>query len=223
MSETNLFNYKFKHLIQNNTRKDGWINATKWCKYFGKRVGNFTRLDETKAFMEALSQKTNSHVSQNRGRSGLWFHPLLAIKLAEWLSSEFEVFVKETFKRYLEGDTTLATEIIERSTDHDAVRKHNQRTKLHENYLVTYHGVHDELKAHNCESKHHAGYNTRINKAVGIPNGTRQEMTLDQKKEMMFRQLAGEYALKADPNSSQWHAVNKAVNAGNKALEPYKR
>ena len=127
------------------------------------------------------------------------------------------------FLRYLEGDTTLATEIIERSTDSEAVRKHNQRTKLHENYLVTYHGVHDELKVHKCEGKHHAGYNSRINQAVGIPNGTRHEMTLDQKKEMMFRQLAGEYALKADQDSSKWSAVNLAVNAGTKALAPYKQ
>jgi hypothetical protein len=58
-----------------------------------------------------------------------WVHPLVAIKLAEWLSPEFDVYVKQTFKRYLDGDITLADDIIQRNQSDKDLEWINQRVQ----------------------------------------------------------------------------------------------
>lgn len=88
MTETNLFNYKFKHLIANHTRTDGWVNATKWCNHFGKQWQHFKQLPQTQRFIKVLENKTDNPCYYSKRKVGTWIHPLLAIKLAEWLSPE---------------------------------------------------------------------------------------------------------------------------------------
>lgn len=63
----------------------------------------------TKALIKAfdsIDQKIPSIKTGATGRyaSGTYIHPVLAIALAEWLSPEFSVYVKQTFIRFLEGD-----------------------------------------------------------------------------------------------------------------------
>ena len=123
-TQYNLFSYELQGLIDNAKRnQDDWINATKWCEHFGKQWYEFSRSKEIKRFLKALE---NQHSDFDNGKSPIskirngkawetWIHPIVAIKLAEWLSPEFDVFVKETFKRYLDGDITLADDIIQRS------------------------------------------------------------------------------------------------------------
>ena len=42
---------------------DGYINATLLCKQAGKRFNDYHRLDQTKAFLEALSLETGFFAS----------------------------------------------------------------------------------------------------------------------------------------------------------------
>jgi hypothetical protein len=61
--QTNLFSDPLQVLVTENTRNDDWVNATKWCGYFGKRFNNFTRLKENKFFIENMLSKTGySHL-----------------------------------------------------------------------------------------------------------------------------------------------------------------
>lgn len=113
-------------IVEQNTRQDDFVNATNLCKYVGKEWKNFYKLKETKTYVKALVNRiqieSNDKVTldnvleSRRGKGGeTWVHPLLAIKLAEWLSPEFELYVKQTFKRYLDADESLAKDIMARS------------------------------------------------------------------------------------------------------------
>ncbi|MBN4004802.1 KilA-N domain-containing protein [Nostoc sp. LPT] len=114
-------NYSF--ILTQNTRDDDYVNATKLCTRFGKRWQHFKESNVT--FLKQVELKTGKSaftVTRKKDISGTYVHPLVAIKLAEWLSPEFDVYVKETFKRYLENDVTLADEIIQREDDPEKLK-----------------------------------------------------------------------------------------------------
>lgn len=115
----------FSNLVKTTTRsEDSYINATAWCREFGTEWYEFTRLPETKRYLKALeNSKTGKipYLKSVAGRyGGTWVHPLVAIQLAKWLSPEFAVFVNQVFKRYIEGDITLADDILQRAPIKDA-------------------------------------------------------------------------------------------------------
>ncbi|TBR58990.1 hypothetical protein B4U84_24320 [Westiellopsis prolifica IICB1] len=116
---------EFNLLVQDSTRSDDYVNATKWCKYFNKMWAEFKRLPEVRKWLAAFTSK-HGNIPPFETRSGkgggTYVHPLVAIKLAEWLSPEFDIYVKETFKRYLEGDVDLAVEILERAKPEDVAK-----------------------------------------------------------------------------------------------------
>jgi hypothetical protein len=116
-------------VVTQNTRSDDYVNATAWCSKFDKELKRFMHLKQTKEYIRVLKlqlRKDSDVDAQNvpvdvikREKSGRtfesWVHPLLAIKLAEWLSPEFEVYVKDIFKRYLQADMSLAKDITARN------------------------------------------------------------------------------------------------------------
>lgn len=111
----------YSELVQAHTRsEDNYVNATKWCAAFDKRWNDFKSLPTTKALLKAASRELPDNLVISRGRSGTWIHPVISIALAEWLSPEFSVYVKQTFVRFLEGDITLADDILQRSTADEA-------------------------------------------------------------------------------------------------------
>jgi hypothetical protein len=59
--------------------------------------------------------------------TGTFVHPLIAIKLAEWLSPEFEVFVKETFKSFVDAPEDFAADILINSHNKDRVERAKKR------------------------------------------------------------------------------------------------
>ena len=99
------------------------INATEMAKTFGKPVGNFLRLKETKKFISLL-EKRYSHL--NIGREvlrvvkggdaindqlqGTWMEEKLALKFAAWLAPEFELWIYDRIHELLTtGKTELQT------------------------------------------------------------------------------------------------------------------
>lgn len=122
-------NKDFRLLINENTRdEDEYINATKWCTHFGRRWSHFQESSEVRRLIKALEAKLREEskrkgqefrpliqkVGQGRGAK-TFVHPILGVKVAEWLSVDFEIVVKEVFQRYLKNDLSLAEEVIERS------------------------------------------------------------------------------------------------------------
>lgn len=86
------------------------VNATQMVKAFDKRLNNFMRLKQTKEFIEMLESVT-SHVSQReiirivRGGTpelqGTWVNDILALKIAAWLSPQFELWMYMKIKELL--------------------------------------------------------------------------------------------------------------------------
>ena len=76
---------------------DGYFNATAMCQAVGKRVHDYLRRGKTKAFLDELASKTGIPVLDLaptvRGGQPTWVYPLVAVNLASWLSTEFEVLV----------------------------------------------------------------------------------------------------------------------------------
>ena len=97
---------------------DGFINLTQLCKAGGERLEHWTRLDQTREYLKALSESTHvrvdriltyeDHGPKNRAT---WGHPLSAIYLAQWLNPEFAVKVsKWVWELGMTGSVTLGHE-----------------------------------------------------------------------------------------------------------------
>jgi len=87
---------------------DKYFDATAMCKATGKRWFDYHRLDNTKAFISALSVKTGIDAMGNNdgliqsikggddlSKTGTWVHPYIAVHLAQWCNPEFAVQVSE--------------------------------------------------------------------------------------------------------------------------------
>ncbi len=78
-------------LTENRRIDDEFVNATEWCKQFGKRWSKFEELHETKAFIRACCEKKQVHkkdlVHSVKG-SGTWVHPEIAAELFKWLQKQ---------------------------------------------------------------------------------------------------------------------------------------
>ena len=88
------------------------INATDMANTFGKKVENFTRLDNTKSFIdEALNNANQRYLDItskddliiSKQRTGTWMHRILALKFAAWLDPAFELWVFYTIDRIMFG------------------------------------------------------------------------------------------------------------------------
>ena len=107
--------------------ESGWFNATQAAERFGKRPVDWLRLDETKAYIDAVIEfsivvsnrsqqlpivvsnhnEKNSLVKTRRGRpdqgGGTWLHPDLAVAFARWLDIRFAVWCDQQIKTLLSG------------------------------------------------------------------------------------------------------------------------
>jgi hypothetical protein len=90
---------------------DGYVNGTQMCQANGKKVNDWMRGQDAKRYIDAISSVTGIPASQlvvsMKGNSsnfeqGTWVHPKLAIKLARWISVEFELWCDEHIKTLLE-------------------------------------------------------------------------------------------------------------------------
>ena len=100
------------------------VNATEIAKAFGKRVSNFTRLNQTKDFIKVLESRYSDVSNGNKYKAsrriqggipelqGTWFDEKLALKFAAWLNAEFELWVWERIYELLSiGKTELKTKL----------------------------------------------------------------------------------------------------------------
>lgn len=76
---------------------DGWFNATEAAAKFGRRVDHWLKTEETKSYIAALCEISNTpesgYLKTKRGSGGgTWLHPKLAVSLARWLDPKFAVW-----------------------------------------------------------------------------------------------------------------------------------
>ena len=82
-------NLDFTSLLTDNRRSsDDFVNATEWCKQFGKSWAMFDRLVETKAFIRDYCDKhkvSKKELVHTLKGSGTFIHPDIAERLLWWL------------------------------------------------------------------------------------------------------------------------------------------
>lgn len=112
------------HFLVNPNDKNVMINATEMAKIFNKRVDVFMKTDNTKTFISALEltgKSVNSKSNQppnggriidNRGRNGIYFNEILALKFAAWLDPYFEIWIYKTIRDLLTKETKIVKNSI---------------------------------------------------------------------------------------------------------------
>ena len=91
---------------------DGYINATGICKAANKLFADYSRLNATQEFLDALSADMGIPISelieQVKGGipqyQGTWVHPQVAINLAQWASPKFAVSVSKWVFEWMNGN-----------------------------------------------------------------------------------------------------------------------
>lgn len=125
-----IFEFEGKQITFDFGDGEEMVNATEIVKAFGKRLEDFTRLKQTKEFVKALEKSMNTakpadvRVWKKATKSvrggidaslrGTWYEKRLALKLAAWLSPEFEVWI---FSRIEELLRTGRTELSQNQVD----------------------------------------------------------------------------------------------------------
>jgi KilA-N domain len=110
--------------LQFQYREDDYVNLSKMCKQAKRELSTYLRSKDTKSFLNVLSsdlQICMADLIQKRvggipTEQGTYGHPLIALHLGNWLSSEFAVAVVKLTHQYLKADVSLATNILQRTT-----------------------------------------------------------------------------------------------------------
>lgn len=106
------------HFLVNGSDKNVMINATEMAKAFGKKTEVFLKAEHAKAFIKCLSDEMEKEIIlppnggrinqemiiSNRGRNGIYFHRLLALKFAAWLDPTFEVWIYSKIEEVIFGN-----------------------------------------------------------------------------------------------------------------------
>lgn len=191
----------FNELLTNNTRQDEYVNATKLCKAFGKRLDLWKKAEHTKSYISVLNDHLNSF-TPNGGKVesmytqrgvGTFIHPLLAIHLAKWLSPEFSLFVNKTFKKFIDADVELTKNLISRTESLEDIEAIQEKTKIQRQYLRSEFALNYEGGL--VEEEHKAPWFTPVvkrynNDCSNTKDGERSMMAENDKATLLFMQLA---------------------------------
>jgi hypothetical protein len=113
---TQLITASYSESIQVDFTQDAWFNATAVAAQFDKRVNDWTSLESTKEYINALTDIFRNQESRflkvkrgGRGKSdSTWFHPKLAIPFARWLDVRFAVWCDLQIETILKGQAQAA-------------------------------------------------------------------------------------------------------------------
>ena len=121
-------------------RDDGYINVTNLCKAGNKKFNDWSRLDNTKAFLNELKRSTGIPVDlliqsitggKNEDRK-TWVHPYVAINIAQWISPQFDVKVSSwIYEVMLTGKIDIS-----KTKSFQQLRMENKDQKLRIQYLT---------------------------------------------------------------------------------------
>ena len=113
MNDITKFNFEGHNITFDFADGNQMVNATQMAKAFGKPVGNFLRLVETKEYIALLEERySDVNIARevlrvvkggdaNDKLQGTWMHEKLALKFAAWLSPRFELWVYDKIQELL--------------------------------------------------------------------------------------------------------------------------
>jgi len=104
-SELDLFTPKtFDVSLFEIDKEKGLVNLTKIAKHFDKDIFDWKRLPATQRFLTAFKEKNpdreNLVVVNGGNKNGTWASKKLALKFAEWISVDFEIFANEVLDNH---------------------------------------------------------------------------------------------------------------------------
>ena len=101
-----MINLSYNGKSFNQRENDGYVNLGQLCATHGKKFSNWSRLNSSGEYLQALAETlAQSHfsnistgdliVSTIGGKDGsqTWGHPLVAIEVARWISPKFGVWL----------------------------------------------------------------------------------------------------------------------------------
>jgi hypothetical protein len=120
-------------------RDDGYINVTNMCKAGGKQFKHWKGISKTEDFLRALSSTvgitTVELIKQNTGRKGerqTWVHPQIAMNIAHWMSSQFNVKVSGwVYEIMMTGKVDVTN-----TTSFNELKKDNKTQSMRIKYLT---------------------------------------------------------------------------------------
>ena len=88
-----------------------------------QRPGNFIK--SVKSFLDALNENaTVVAIQKQAGKGGgTYASELVALRYAGWISSSVEVEVYKTFQKVIHADESLTTDLIERQTNPEVIKR----------------------------------------------------------------------------------------------------
>ena len=123
-----------------NREEDGYINVTNLCKAGNKKFNDWSRIDNTKAFLKELSTSAGIPADvliqsitggKNEDRK-TWVHPYVAINIAQWISPQFDVKVSSwIYEVMLTGKIDIS-----RTKSFQQLHLENKEHKLKIQYLT---------------------------------------------------------------------------------------
>lgn len=137
------FSYEGKKINFNEREGAVTVNATQMAKAFGKRAGDWLRLDSTKEYLKALKNSQNADMHSglfpdeitlvqvvNGGNNrGTWMHEDVALEFSRWLSPSFAIWTNKHIKELLLQGRTALNEKKKGYPKLPPKRKHNRLTQ----------------------------------------------------------------------------------------------
>lgn len=98
------------------------VNATQMAKPFGKPPKDFLKTEQTKTYIEALSEVRKIHSSDlvrviYGDNGGTWMHEDVAMEFARWLSPAFAIWCNDRIKELLTIGMTATQPTLEQMID----------------------------------------------------------------------------------------------------------
>lgn len=152
MSKLERFQFQYNGIDISADTEEGFLSLTDLWRSAGspanKNPGQWKR-KEGKSFIAAVARKLNvpaGHIMKStRGKGGATLgHWQIAMAYAKYLDDNLHMACNNIVRRYFAGDASLATEIIERSDDYDAIKHHQLRTQG----ILTRNATTHDLQAH---------------------------------------------------------------------------
>jgi len=111
VQKSEFLNREFNGEMIRQRSSDGYFDATAMCKIGGKQTSDWSRLQQTDEYLNALSTvmgipRTELVVVNQGGdhnNQGTWIHPRAAMRLAQWISPEFAILVDGWVLDLVEG------------------------------------------------------------------------------------------------------------------------
>lgn len=103
-----------------------WFNATKFCTENGKYVYNFERYKNVQDLIAHVKSVTKEHPTRfcpgecTSDYYGTYYHPILFLRLAAWVSDEFYVKASQIVLAHFTGDEYTVCELADREKKNDS-------------------------------------------------------------------------------------------------------